>query len=103
MAWLVPIRDITEEDRRHYERDGVVHLPGLLDDDWQQLHQSGPPRGLPTLPRRRRSLREREETALEVGKSATLANGDLMDSPEFPLVWVRGEGYLLPKGTAPVL
>ena len=28
------MRDITEEERRHYHRHGVVHLPGLLDDDW---------------------------------------------------------------------
>ena len=28
------MRDITEEERRHYETHGVVHLPGLLDDDW---------------------------------------------------------------------
>ena len=27
------MRDITEEEQRHYERHGVVHLPGLLDDD----------------------------------------------------------------------
>ena len=28
------MRDITGEERRHYDRHGVVHLPGLLDDDW---------------------------------------------------------------------
>ena len=28
------MRDITEEERRHYHHHGVVHLPGLLDDDW---------------------------------------------------------------------
>lgn len=28
------MRDITEEERRDYESHGVVHLPGLLDDDW---------------------------------------------------------------------
>ena len=28
------MRDITEEERRHYHRHGVVHLAGLLDDDW---------------------------------------------------------------------
>ena len=28
------MRNITGEERGHYERHGVVHLPGLLDDDW---------------------------------------------------------------------
>ena len=28
------MREITEEERRHYQRDGVVHLPGFLDEDW---------------------------------------------------------------------
>ena len=28
------MRDITEEERQHFDRHGVVHLPGLLDDDW---------------------------------------------------------------------
>ena len=28
------MRKITEEERQHYDRHGVVHLPGLLDDDW---------------------------------------------------------------------
>ena len=28
------MRDITEEERQHYDRHGVVHLPGLLDEDW---------------------------------------------------------------------
>jgi len=28
------LRDITEEERRHYDRHGVVHLPDLLGDDW---------------------------------------------------------------------
>ena len=27
------MREITREERRHYDRHGVVHLPGLLDDD----------------------------------------------------------------------
>ena len=30
------MRDITEEERRHYERHGVVHLPGLLDEGWTE-------------------------------------------------------------------
>ena len=28
------MREITEEERRRYQRDGVVHLPGFLDEDW---------------------------------------------------------------------
>ncbi|MCY3813229.1 MAG: phytanoyl-CoA dioxygenase family protein [Gammaproteobacteria bacterium] len=44
--------------------------------------------------------REREGTALEAGKSPTLATGDLMDSPEFPLVWVAGEGSVPPDDLA---
>ena len=28
------MRNITEAERRHYHRHGVVHLPGLLDDAW---------------------------------------------------------------------
>ena len=28
------MREITKEERQHYDRHGVVHLPGLLDDDW---------------------------------------------------------------------
>ena len=28
------MRDITEEERRHYDRHGVVHLPGLLGEGW---------------------------------------------------------------------
>ena len=44
--------------------------------------------------------REREGTALEPGKSPTLANGDRMDSAEFPLVWVRDEGYASPNHVA---
>ena len=28
------MRDITEQEQRHYESHGVVHLQGLLDDDW---------------------------------------------------------------------
>ena len=28
------MRDATEEERQRYHRDGVVHLPGFLDDDW---------------------------------------------------------------------
>ncbi len=28
------MRDITEEERRHYDRHGVVHLSCFLDDDW---------------------------------------------------------------------
>ena len=28
------MRDITEAERQHYDRHGVVYLPGLLDDDW---------------------------------------------------------------------
>lgn len=28
------MREITEEERRHYESHGVVRLPGLLDADW---------------------------------------------------------------------
>ena len=28
------MRDITEEERQHYDRHGVVHLPGLLDEVW---------------------------------------------------------------------
>ena len=28
------MRNITEEERLHFDRQGVVHLPGLLDDEW---------------------------------------------------------------------
>ena len=28
------MRHVTDEERRRYHRDGVVHLPGFLDDDW---------------------------------------------------------------------
>ena len=28
------MREITKEERLRYDRHGVVHLPGLLDDDW---------------------------------------------------------------------
>lgn len=29
-----PVRDITEEEKRRYEEDGVVHLPGFFSDAW---------------------------------------------------------------------
>lgn len=28
------MREITEQERLHYHREGVVHLPSFLDDDW---------------------------------------------------------------------
>ncbi len=31
---LDAMREITREERRRYDCHGVVHLPGLLDDDW---------------------------------------------------------------------
>lgn len=38
--------------------------------------------------------REREGTALDAGKSPHLADGDLMDCGEFPLVWTNQDGYV---------
>ena len=34
------MRDITDEERRHYHDHGVVHLPGLLDEDWVERLES---------------------------------------------------------------
>ncbi len=30
----LPLRPVAEAERAAYERDGVVHLPGLFDADW---------------------------------------------------------------------
>ncbi len=37
---LGTMRDITDEERRHYRDHGVVHLPGLLDQDWIERLES---------------------------------------------------------------
>ncbi len=39
---------------------------------------------------------EREGAAYDSQKSATLVNGDLMDSAEFPLIWTDSQGYITP-------
>ena len=70
------MRDITEEERRHYHRHGVVHLPGLLDDDWL----------------------ERLEAAFAEAMSADQARLNLVDFKALtPMIEASGAAFVTPR------